>query len=88
MDDESLSTINRGRMAQLLSGNLQEVVDQQEYDIISLLIGQYRAGTLTDPQLRGSIGEIAGIRALLDRLDSTTRRGFMAAEEKVNAEEN
>lgn len=88
MDDEALARVNKGRMAQLLHGNLEEVIEQTEYEIISRLISQYRAGTLTDHQLRGSIGEIAGIRALLSHLDGAARRGLMAAEDTVDAKEN
>tara|TARA_R100001530_G_C4283861_1_gene146294 strand:+ start:352 stop:642 length:291 start_codon:yes stop_codon:yes gene_type:complete len=78
--DEHVDVVHRGQMAQALQGGLEVRLLDQEYDIVTKLVNGHKMGTLTDTDLRGAIGEIAGIRSVLDTLDADIRRGITELE--------
>jgi len=54
-----------------------------EHEIITSLIIEYRAGTLTDARARGRIGEISSLRELLEVLEGEVARGVAIADKEL-----
>ena len=86
--EEELVTIQRGQAARLLRSDAEDTLLGYEEDIIQRLVLAYRHGSLTNDQLRGSIGEIAGIRWFREDLESRIRKGTMTAEVSLNSGED
>jgi len=57
----------------LLRMELANLVVDGEGDIIDRLVNEYRGGKLTADRLYASVGEIAGMRRLLERLEQHRR---------------
>ena len=78
--DDALSVIEKGQTSRLVRSVTEDYLLDQEEDIITTLVGNYRANTLTNEDLRGSIGEISGLRRFREHLESKIRRGLVEAE--------
>lgn len=83
MQDEALATIQEGQAARLIRHSVEDELIAREEDIIRELVMAYRADTLTNEKLRGSIGEISGIRRFREGLESKIRQGVMTAESEL-----
>lgn len=83
MDQEKrFALTKKGRFAQAHRADINERVDAQEKQIIRSLVSSYRAGTLTDFELRGKIGEIVGLHNLLGKMQTEVKLGIMADNEE------
>ena len=78
--ETALATIQEGQKARIIRADVEDWIISREEDIISRLVSSYNADTLTNDKLRGSIGEIASLRAFRMELEGKIRRGVMAAE--------
>lgn len=81
--DENLQSVHDGKTARLIRNTTEDFLLDQEESIITALIREYRAGTLTNDNLRGSIGEIAGLRSFREYLEIKIRKGIMSAEQEL-----
>jgi len=81
--DDTLDAVDSGQTARLVRGTTEEWLIGQEEDMIQSLVNKYRSGTLTDFDLRGSIGEIAGLRRFREHLETTIRIGVLEAEKEL-----
>ena len=78
--DDALAVIKTGQTSRLIQSVTEDFLMDREQDIITMLVGKYRANTLTHEELRGSIGEISGLRGFREHLESRVRRGVIEAE--------
>jgi hypothetical protein len=78
--NEDVEEIQVGRLATLIHADISTYVEKEIQRIIDRMIAQYRSGDLTDPVLRGCIGEIAGLRSLMSTLRAESQRGQIKAE--------
>lgn len=83
-DDESIRMIQRGQVSGAVKMEVQEILFQKEDMILARLVSLHRNGELTNDQLRGSIGEISGLRSVLEELEGSIRRGISEMERTVN----
>ena len=81
--DNTLDAVDNGQTARLVRGTTEDWLIGQEEDIIQSLINKYRSDTLTDSDLRGSSGEIAGLRRFREHLETTIRIGVLEAEKEL-----
>jgi len=77
--DDNLDKVAEGQQARIIRSVTEEWLISQEESILDKLIAHYKNDTLTDTLLRGSIGEIAGLRDFRF-LESKVRQGVAAAE--------
>jgi hypothetical protein len=78
--DESISIINKGRTARLLRSTADDLLIDREEALVEELTNLYRAGKLTDEQMRGMVGEISALRWVRTQIESQIRRGDAEAE--------
>ena len=78
--DDNLDKVAEGQQARIIRSVTEEWLISQEENILDKLIAHYKNDTLTDTLLRGSIGEIAGLRDFRVFLESKVRQGVAAAE--------
>lgn len=78
--DDSLEVVQTGQTSRLVRSVTEEYLMNREEDIIMTLVGKYRTNTLTDEEMRGSIGEISGLRGFREHLESKIRQGIVEAE--------
>jgi hypothetical protein len=83
MQEESIKRIHQGQTSQAVKLEVQEVIFKRENDVMNRLIAAHRSGELTTDNLRGSIGEIAGLRSVLEELERSIRRGISETEKVV-----
>ena len=83
MQEESIKMIHKGQTSQAVKLEVQDVICKREVDVMNRLIAFYRSGELTNEQLRGSIGEIAGLRSVLEELERSIRRGISETEKVI-----
>jgi hypothetical protein len=57
----------------LLRVELANLVVDGEGDIVDRMVNDYRGGKLTADKLYASVGEIAGMRRLIEKLDQQNR---------------
>jgi len=81
--DENIATIQEGQSARIIRSQTEEHLLEREDEIISQLVQEYRAGTLTNDKMRGSIGEIAAMQDFRSHLESKIRRGLASAEKEL-----
>lgn len=81
--DDLITTIQDGQAARMIRGDFEDHLIGREDDIITMLCNAYTADTLTNDKLRGSIGEIAGLRNFRRELEAKVRRGTAAAEAQL-----
>ncbi len=86
--DENLDMIHKGQAARMIRGQVEGTIIDKEEDIINDLVRLYHADTLTNEKLRGSIGEIAGLRAFREKLETDIRVGTAAAEVELGQDGN
>jgi len=84
--DTIIDTVQDGQAARLIRHNVEDELMAREEDIITELVNAYRADVLTNDKLRGSIGELAGIRRFREGLESKIRRGVMASEAQLGVD--
>lgn len=58
----------------LLRVELANLIIDGEGDIVDRLVNDYRGGKLTAERLFASVGEIAGMRRLIEKLDQANRK--------------
>tara|TARA_Y100000310_G_C20415527_1_gene684134 strand:+ start:574 stop:840 length:267 start_codon:yes stop_codon:yes gene_type:complete len=78
--DDNLDKVADGQQARIIRSITEEWLISQEEDILDRLIAHHKQDTLTDTLLRGSIGEIAGLRDFRRYLETKVRQGVAAAE--------
>ncbi len=83
--ERRLTAVKKARFAQVYRADIKDRVEDQEKRIIRSLVSSYRAGTLTDFELRGKIGEIAGLHDLLSKMKTDVKLGIMAEEEEKSS---
>lgn len=66
-----------GTIQDLIRSEMASVIADIESDIIESILAQYRGGKLTNERLHASVGEIAGLRRLVSRLDADARRSHV-----------
>jgi len=86
--DDLIDTIHSGQAARMIRGDFEDTLIGREDDIVTALVNAYRADTLTNDKLRGSIGEIAGLRRFREDLEARIRRGTIAAEAQLGVDKN
>ncbi len=86
--DDLIETVHSGQAARMIRGDFEDSLIGREDDIVTSLVNAYRSDTLTNEKLRGSIGEIAGIRGFREDLEARIRRGTMAAEAQLGVDKN
>lgn len=67
--DKASEYLERQQKAAGMLGSFEEEVLQLESEMLQSLVNQYNGGQLTDSSMRGFIGGIAALRALLKRID-------------------
>lgn len=72
-----------GKHAQVAFAYTRQLVSELEEGVIQRLIAKHSSGSLSDAELRGGIGEIAGLRNLLKRQEGVVQKGFRASEEEL-----
>lgn len=82
--DDSVRMISKGQIAGSVKMEVQEILFQKEDAILARLVARHRNGELTNDQMRGSIGEISGLRSVLEELEGSIRRGITEMEKTVN----
>ena len=78
--DETMDKVTEGQQARVIRSVTEEWLITQEESIVTKLINAHKTDTLTDSFLRGSIGEIAGLRDFRLFLEGKVRQGIAAAE--------
>jgi hypothetical protein len=78
--DESISIINKGRTARLLRSSADDLLIDREESLLEQMVNLYRSDKLTDPQLRGMVGELAALRWMRTQIETQIRRGDAEAE--------
>lgn len=78
--DDALEVIGTGQTSRLIRSATEDFLIDKEEEIITTLVGKYRSNTLTNEELRGSIGEISALRDFREHLESQIRRGMVEAE--------
>lgn len=75
--------IEQGRHAALAINYTERVVHALEEGVILFLLNKHRSGTLTEADMRGKVGEIAGFRNLIHALKTDIKHGHIAQEEEM-----
>ena len=78
MDEHGLTLIQKGNTAVLLRRELDSYLLEQEEEIITKAISLYEGQTLTSNFLWGTIGELANLRRLAQKLDNDVQSGAIA----------
>ena len=84
--DNRVASIQKGQVARLIRNTTEDWLTDREYDLIANLTNKYRSGTLTNDDLRGTFGEIAGLRFFREYLETQIRRGMSSP--NVEIQEN
>lgn len=77
--DAQISAITQGRAARTLLKQLQPIMDSLSEELISRLCVNH--SSFSDAQLRGLVGELAGLRKLRDRLNNRINAADAVSEE-------
>ena len=85
--DEAINTIHEGQAARMIRGQTEDYLIEREEAILTRLVNGYKQDTLTNDAMRGSIGEIAGLRDFRLELESKIRKGIMTAEQELAQDE-
>jgi len=80
---DRLVLIEQGKHAQLAIGYTDQVIFHLEEVILGKLVNKHRAGTLTEADMRGGIGEIAGLRNLVHALKGDMQKARIAQDEEM-----
>lgn len=80
--EKRFALTKKGRFAQAYRADINERIEEQEKRIINSLVTSYRAGTLTDFELRGKIGEIVALHDLTRKMETDVKLGIMAEKEE------
>jgi len=83
IQNDRLVSIEQGRHAQAALGYTQATIARLEQAILTLLISKHHSGNLSEGEMRGAVGEIAGLRRLATSLIGDIRRGEAAAEKEI-----
>lgn len=86
--DAVIESIQDGQSARMIRNDVEDHLLEREEDIITELVKLYRSDVLTNDKLRGSIGELAGIRRFREALEAKIRRGIMASEVQLGEADN
>lgn len=76
--------MEQGRHANVALGYMNQVIGRLEETVISRLVAKHGSGTISEADLRGGIGEIAGYRNVLVALRIDVQRANKAQEEEMN----
>ena len=80
---ERLILIEQGRHAQVAIAYAEGVIRHLEEGIVQQLVHKHRSGSLTNEDMRGKIGEIAGFRNLIHALRTDIKNAHIAQEEEM-----
>lgn len=80
---ERLILIEQGRHAQVAIAYSEGVIRSLEENIILYLLNKHRSGSLTEAEMRGKVGEIAGFRNLIHALRTDIKNAHIAQEEEM-----
>lgn len=72
--EEEISRIQEAQAARILRTTMTDIVIELQEDIMDRLVSRYRSGELSDEEMRGAIGELAGMKGLLEALDVKVRK--------------
>jgi hypothetical protein len=78
--DKSIDAIHSGQQSRIIRNTTETYLIDREDDIVQQLVVKYRANQLTDAELRGRIGEIAGLRGFREYLETSIQKGTIEAE--------
>jgi len=81
--DVNIKAIEEGQQASIVSAFLADNILVVEGEILEALIIRYRQGLLTSDQARDKVAEIAGLRRLIDHLETISTRGIQAKREEI-----
>ena len=84
MSDEA--AISSGQVAAVVRNYVEDFVIEYEEHLLTTLRNHHVADTLTESMLRGSVGEIVGLRRFREELESKIRRGHAALEAQKGSE--
>jgi len=80
--DENADIAKAGKTAQVALSEMSGRIAEREKRIISRLVSEYRADSLTNDALRGGIGAIAELRSILSDMEREMKKGFEAMSEE------
>ena len=72
--EKEVIAIQKGQAARLIGSEITDIVVDMQDNIINRIISRFRSGELTDTDLRGAVGELSGIRGLVETLEARIRR--------------
>lgn len=81
--DVNIKAIEEGQQASIVLAFLADNILVVEGEILEALIIRYRQGLLTSDQARDKVAEIAGLRRLIDHLETISTRGIQAKREEI-----
>ena len=81
--ENNLSLIQKGNTAVVLRRELDSYLFEAEEEIINRVVSLYEAQTLTQNFLWGTIGELALLRRLSQKLDNDVQSGVIAREQEI-----
>ena len=81
--DTIQDAVRKGRKARIIRNQIEEYLISREYDIIQQLCTHHRQGSLTDDELRGSIGGISELRLLRETIESEIAQSERALEKGI-----
>tara|TARA_Y100000034_G_C6750807_1_gene333717 strand:+ start:368 stop:631 length:264 start_codon:yes stop_codon:yes gene_type:complete len=81
--DRNIEQIQRGQEARLIRGAIEDRILVREDEVLNAAVGRYRGGSLTPESAMSVICEIAGLRFLLDGLDTDVKRGMATAQKEL-----
>ena len=81
--DVNIRAIEEGQQASIVLAFLADNILVVEGEILEALIIRYRQGLLTSDQARDKVAEIAGLRRLIDHLETISTRGIQAKREEI-----
>jgi len=78
--DQSIDAIHSGQQSRIIRNSTEAYLIDREDAIVQQLVVRYRTNELTDAELRGKIGEIAGLRGFREHLETSIQKGMIEAE--------
>ena len=81
--DKNIKDIEAGSQASLVLSYLSDTLIDVETQILEEAIIRYRQGLLTSEQAKDKVAEIAGLRRLVDHLETVSTRGIQAKKEEM-----
>lgn len=81
MNEQQLSAVNQGKMADVIIREIEPYFERQTMEIIAKLKSEYRSGSSSMPSLLSKVGELCALEDLKNRLKQDSKKGLRNMEE-------